>query len=370
MIIPVLGVALALMPQKSAPPTLRPIAQKLGMNLSMAVQSSLVQQNADQGGYTNAILKNCTMIGPENDLKPPALWLGIGQIDFSNSDPLINWAVSNNLKVRGHVLVYADDGGYTIPQWLLNMENSITPAQAKDILRDYIHAVVGRYSGKIFAWDVINEAIEDGQNSNPFNLRNSFWFRKLGKEFILYAFQFAHEADPACKLYYNDYNIEGGGSKADHVFEIVNYLKANGVAINGIGLQYHHGSGYKPVPGDGYYNMMTRIQQNNLKFMMTELDLSIPVVQLPQSDPNFGLIPIDPTDLTRQADSYGAYVKMALSFNNCEGIQMWGVNDSHSWIPYFTGGNRGAALILNKTYQQKPAYNAFYKAMVDRLKSR
>jgi endo-1,4-beta-xylanase len=342
---------------------LRPLAQRINLNLGAAVQSGLVQQNADQGKYISAIRKNFTMIEPENDLKPPSLWLGVGQYNFSGSDSLINWALDNQLKVRGHVLVYADDGGYTIPGWLLSMENSISREQAKTMLHDYIFTVVGRYSGKIFAWDVINEAISDSPNSNPFNLRNSFWFRKLGKDFLVYAFQFAHQADPRCKLYYNDYNIESGGAKADHVFEIVSYLRSKRAQIDGIGLQFHWGSGDKPNPGDNTYGMLNRIRNRALKFMITELDLSVPVVNYSQSNPNFGLIPINSNDLLVQADTYKAFVKMVRSFDNCEGIQMWGVNDSHSWIPYFTGGNRGAALLLDGQFNLKPAYESFANAL-------
>ena len=337
---------------------LKPLAVRLQLNLGSAVQSGVLQYNDDGGQYEKAILANCTMIEPENDLKPPSLWLGVGQYDFSNSDYIVNWARTNGLKVRGHVLIYARDDGYTIPGWLLAMENSITPDQARGMLHDYIRAVVGRYHGKIFAWDVINEAIDDGSTGNPFNLRNSFWFRKLGRGFVADAFRFAHEADPTCKLYYNDYNIEAGGQKADNLFAMLDYLKGQRSAISGVGLQFHRSVGDQPYPGDGYYSMLSRIKARNLNFMITELDVSMPVYNYPQNDPNFGIIPINSNDLLTQANNYRAFFKMALGFKNCQGIQLWGMNDSHSWIPWFSGGGRGAALYLDKNYGHKPAFDA------------
>ena len=245
--------------------------------------------------------------------------------------------MKHKLKVRGHVLVYAKDEGYTIPRWVLDMEKSITPEQAKAMLHDYIIDVAGRYKGKIIAWDVINEAIDDRPNDNPFNLRASFWFRKLGVDFLEYAFRFAHEADPKCKLYYNDYSVENGGKKGENLLKMADYLISKKV--------------------------LAEIQKRKLSFMMTELDLSMPIVRLPRNDPNFGLTPMDPQDLQRQAESYHAFIKMALSFKNCQGIQLWGINDAHSWIPGSTGGGRGAALLLDNDYKPKPAYEAFASAL-------
>jgi endo-1,4-beta-xylanase len=342
---------------------LRPLADKIRLNLGAAVQSDFLRSNIDDGKYQRAILENFTMIEPENDLKPPALWQGIGKYDFSKPDFLIEWAKKNKLKVRGHVLVYASDPGYTIPKWLLDMERDITPEQAKTMLHDYILAVAGRYKGKIIAWDVINEAIDDKPNTNPFNLRNSFWFRKLGVDFLTLSFQFAHEADPRCKLYYNDYSVENGGVKGENMLKMVDYLISKKAPIHGVGLQFHRWMVEKPVPGDKFHTMLAQIQNRKLKFQMTELDLSMPIVKAKRGDPTYGLIPVDSGDIAKQADSYRAFVKMALSFKNCDGIQLWGINDARSWIPNSTGGGRGAALLLDKDYQPKPAYDAFAEAL-------
>ena len=358
-----LGIGLLLMTSAQKPEGLRPLAEKIRLNLGAAVPSDALKENIEMGRYQKSVLDNYTMIEPENDLKPPALWHSVGKYDFTKTDFFVDWAMKHKLKVRGHVLVYAKDEGYTIPRWVLDMEKSITPEQAKAMLHDYIIDVAGRYKGKIIAWDVINEAIDDRPNDNPFNLRASFWFRKLGVDFLEYAFRFAHEADPKCKLYYNDYSVETGGKKGENLLKMADYLISKKVPIDGIGLQFHRWMVEKPVPGDKFYEMLAEIQKRKLSFMMTELDLSMPIVRLPRNDPNFGLTPMDPQDLQRQAESYHAFIKMALSFKNCQGIQLWGINDAHSWIPGSTGGGRGAALLLDNDYKPKPAYEAFASAL-------
>jgi endo-1,4-beta-xylanase len=350
-----LGMAMIASPQGQG---LRVLADQIPVNFGAAVGSDLVKNNVDGGKYRQSIIANFNMIEPENDLKPPALWKAFNKYDFTKSDYLINWAVANNMKVRGHVLVYASDNGYTIPQWLLANESEVNERLALETLKKYIFTVVRRYKGKIAMWDVINEAIDDSPNGRPYNLRNSFWYRKLGVDFIYWAFRFANEADPACKLYYNDYNIEGGGRKTNDMFALISYLKLRGAPIHGVGLQYHRSVTDVPTPGDGHYQTIQRIQNEGLKFMITELDVAMPVVQLPTTDPNYGLIPLNPADLTKQAQSYAAHVQMALSFPNCEGIQLWGVGDKHSWIPSFSNGTRGAALLLDKDYNPKPAYTS------------
>ena len=357
------GLGLALLQTSQEQIGLRPLAEKIRLNFGAAVRSDYLQQDLDSGQYRNSIIENYTMVEPENDLKPAAMWQGIGKIDFSKPDFLVNWALKNKLRVRGHVLLYARDDGYTIPKWLLNMEKDISKDQAKTILHDYIAAVVTQYKGKIFAWDVINEAIDDRPNANPFNLRNSFWYRKLGVDFLALAFRFAREADPNCKLYYNEYSIENGGLKSDNMLKMVDYLTSSGVPIDGIGLQFHRWMVEQPKPGDGFYKMLDEIRRRKLSFMMTELDLSMPVQKLPKTDLNYGLIPVDPNDIEKQADSYHAFVRMALSFRNCQGIQLWGINDRLSWIPDSNGGSRGAALLLDKDYKPKPAFSSFAAAL-------
>jgi endo-1,4-beta-xylanase len=344
------------------------LAHARHFNLGVCAPVNNLRNNQDGGRYIQAITDNATMVEPENDLKPPALWLGLGQYNFTNADFLLGapgekgWVAQHNLKLRGHVLVYARDEGYTIPRWLLNMESQIDAAQAKQILHDYIFAVAGRYKGKVAMWDVINEAIEDRPNNRPFQLRNSFWFRKLGPEFLVLAFKYAHEADPKAELYYNEYGVEGGGPKAEALLQLADYLKAQHALVTGLGLQYHTGMYERVVAGDGHYALLDQIKRRNLSFMITELDFQLEVQQKPRTDPEYGVIVKNPEDLQEQAKRVGTIFNMALSYPNCHGIQFWGITDKYSWIPQFQPG-KGAALLLDYNYERKPMWHAVEAAL-------
>ena len=354
---------------QSAQLGLRRDADRIKLNLSSAVQSDLIKNNADNGSYRNALVKNLNMIEPENDLKPASIWKGINNYDFSKPDYLLGapgqtgWAQANRMKVRGHVLLYPNEPGYTTPTWLLNMESQLTTQQVRDLLRDYIYAVAGRYKGKIAMWDVINEAIADSQNSRPFNLRNTFWYRKLGTQFLVLAFQYAAEADPEAKLYYNDYNIERGGWKADSAISMCNFIRQSGARVDGIGLQYHLWINESISPNDAHYQVVNKFEQNNYDWQITELDISMPVVQYPSNHALFGIVPVTASDLVVQSKVYDNAFKLGLSSSRCKGIQTWGITDRRSWIPSFTNGTRGAALILDANYGRKPAYASLTKLL-------
>jgi hypothetical protein len=230
----------------------------------------------------------------------------------------------------------------------LKQESSITSDKAKSLLSDYIHAVVGRYRGKIPWWDVINEAIDDSNNSRPFNLRDCFWFRKLGPDFIKYAFMFAHEADPNVKLYYNEYNIESVGLKATRTINLANWLRSEGAIIDGIGLQWHIGVSTTVTPGDEHYQSAQNFIDQRLDIMVTELDVAIPTT---------GGYPIDSKDLEKQGLVYRSLLQYVLHFSpNCRAMLTWGYTARYSWIPGFHNNTAGAALPLDWMYLPKSAY--------------
>lgn len=358
---------------------LRALAGKRGLLFGTAIRINLLESKADGGQYESMLKNNFNLIEPDNSFKPPALWKQKETYDFGATDYLLGapgqtgWAQQNNMAVRGHTLIYGRDDGWTMPNWLITepgrvvnkaIENAMTKAEATELLRKYIFAVAGRYKGKIHSWDVINETIADGKNNNPFNLRDSFWFRKLGAEYVEMAFRFAREADPTAKLYYNDYGIEAVNAKSDAAFALVRALKEKGVPIDGIGMQWHIGIGHQLNPGDTYYQNAQRFKDAGIDFMITELDVAMPVVVYDRKDARYGLEPINTPDLYEQAHLYRAVLRYALSFSNCRGVNLWEFMDKYSWIPDFTIGRlksnppgvpQGAATLFDANYQPKPA---------------
>ena len=343
---------------------LRELAQKRGLTLGTAVPVRLLREDADGGKYREATVANFNLIELENEFKPPAVWTGPREYKFTDTDYVLGepgkdgWAQRNNLKVRGHVLVYASDNGYTLPKWLKDSEKDLSKEQASQLLHDYILAVAGRYRGKIAMWDVVNEAIDDRPNTNPFNLRDSLWFRKLGPEFLVLAFKWAREADPKAELYYNDYGIESGGRKGQNALDLAKWLKEQGAPITGVGLQYHLVAKMTVEPGDGHYQYLEAIEKLGLDHMVTELDVAVQAKPAPAGDPTRGMLAEDPADLDRQAKVYADVFQMVLQSKRSRGINIWGLTDGYSWIPGFSQGRNGLATLFYKDYSAKPAYRA------------
>jgi endo-1,4-beta-xylanase len=331
---------------------LRAASYLRGILFGTAADVVNLRQDVDSGQYTQGIKNNYQLIVPENELKLQSVWQSENTYNWDGGDFLLGapnatgWVQQNLMQIRGHNLDWAKD--QWTPNWLLKEESTITPDKAKQLLSDYIHAVVGRYRGKILCWDVINEAIDDNDNTNPLNLRGSFWFRKLGPDFIKYAFLFAQEADPNVQLYYNEYAIESVGYKASRTINLVNWLRSEGVTIHGIGLQWHIGVSTKITPGDGHYQSAQQFIDNRLDIMVTELDVSVPTS---------GGYPTNPQDLQTQGDVYHSMLDYVLHFSpNCKAMLTWGFTDRYSWIPSYSDDKRDAALPLDWMHLPKSAY--------------
>jgi len=152
---------------------------------------------ANDATYKAAIEREFNIVTPENVMKWETVEPQQGVTDFSQGDALVRFARANHQSVRGHTLVWHSQ----LPAWLTS--GTFTPAELRDILRRHIFEEVGHFRGRIYAWDVVNEAFnEDG------TLRPTIWLNALGPAYIADAFRWAHQADPHAKLYYNDYNLE------------------------------------------------------------------------------------------------------------------------------------------------------------------
>jgi endo-1,4-beta-xylanase len=251
---------------------------------------------------------------------------------------VVNFAESNRMKLRGHTLVWHRQ----IPKWLV--EGNFTRNETIKILKEHIQTLVGRYRGKILAWDVVNEAVDD--KTGKFRT-DSFWYQKLGSDYIKLAFEFAREADPDAKLYYNDYSAEGMNVKSDGVYNLLRELKKQGIPIDGIGWQMHEINGFR-IETQHSANAK-RLIALGLELSITELDVRVK-------------LPVSVEDLRKQADAYRDIADFCLDEPQCKAILIWGFTDKYSWIPKeFT--KMGDALIFDKFYKPKPSYTALLEAL-------
>ncbi len=188
------------------------------------------------GAENKLVLKNFNAITPENIMKPESVQATEGIFTFDKTDTMMQFAGDNGLKVAGHVLAWHQQ----TPGWMGKGERE----QAIEQLRTHINNVAGKYKGQLLSWDVVNEAVadelalpEDGDWTKC--LRKTQWYNSIGPDYIKLAFEFAREADPDAKLYYNDYNLDYK-TKADVVYAMVKDLREQGVPVDGIGMQGHY----------------------------------------------------------------------------------------------------------------------------------
>jgi endo-1,4-beta-xylanase len=274
---------------------------------------------------------------PENEMKWYAVEPRPGGFDFAAGDKLVAFAAENNIRMRGHTLVWHSQ----LAPWVKGLPHD----QLHAALVRHVQGVVGHWKGKVAAWDVVNEAFADGPSGE---LRPDSPFTALGPTFIDEAFKLAHEADPAALLFYNDYEIEGEGTaKADAVYALCKRLKEAGVPISGLGMQMHVDPRHWPA-ADSIQRNMQRFAALGLLVEITEMD--VPVGEIPGT--------ID-EKLQRQRGLAHDIVAACVSVEKCTGITFWGLTDNDSWLSTAEWGHiRGRLphypLLFNSDYKPKP----------------
>jgi endo-1,4-beta-xylanase len=253
----------------------------------------------------------------------------------------MEFAKANNMKVRGHPLVWHS----SLPRWLWLNEEKFTRDELIAILKDHVQTLVSRYRGQVFAWDVLNEAINrDG------SLRDTIWLRNIGPEYIDLAFQWAHEADPDALLFYSDYGNDEQGRKPDAMYNMVRGMLQRGVPIHGVGLQAHR-LVQEPPDAKALAGNMKRHADLGLQVQFTELDIAISQGVGSKEE-----------RLEEQGRGYGDIFKTCLSIPKCTGIITWGFTDRHTWLGSLTGQIE-APLLFDEEYRPKPAYEAIKKVL-------
>jgi len=317
---------------------LRGLGDARGVGIGAAVQAGYLARDAD---YAALIAREFSMVVPENDMKFGLVHPEPGRFAFGNADAIVDVARANAMQVRGHTLVWHRQ----VPPWVTA---ELGRERLLGVLGDHVAAVVGRYRGRVVAWDVVNEAIDDGGG-----LRASVWSRGIGPDYLEHAFRFARAADPSARLYYNDYGAEGLGRKSDEVFRLVADLKERGVPIDGVGLQMHVGLLRPPAPSpDELASNLGRLAALGLDVTVTEMDVRLA-----------GAAGTPDQKWARQAAVYRDVLSAALAAPNVKAVLFWGATDRYSWIPGETGQPDGA-LPFDDQYRPKPAYRAIADALL------
>jgi endo-1,4-beta-xylanase len=291
-----------------------------------AVDPDLVERDP---AYAATLLREFNAITPENALKWGPVHPAPHRWHFDPADRLVEFAEAHRLRIHGHALVWHRQ----LPGWLTPALSRRAVVQA---LTSHVETVVGRYAGRIAAWDVVNEAVaDDGRR-----LRDTFFLRTCGAGHIAEAFRLAHAADPGARLYYNDYGAEGAGPKSDAVYALVRRLLDEGVPVHGVGLQMHLRATHPPEPAAITANV-ARLRALGLEVRISEMDVRIRRVR--QGDP-----------LARQHLVYQDAIAACVGMSGFTDVTFWGVTDAHSWIHRAFGNDD--PLLFDRDYAPKPAY--------------
>lgn len=303
------------------------------------------------GPESNLIIQQFNSITPENAMKMAPIHPRENFYNWRDADSIVNFAQKHGIRVRGHNLCWHEQ----TPGWLFkdSLGNQVTKEVLLKRLKDHITTVVNRYKGKIYAWDVVNEAIAD--DSTQF-LRNSTWYKICGEDFIIKAFEYAHAADPKAILFYNDYNTERP-EKRERVYKLLKQLVDAGVPINAVGLQGHW-SIYEPNPED-LRATIKKFASLGLKIQFTEVDMSL----YPWEKNNRALRPGEVGALTpeleqKQMDKYAEVFRIFRENKKViTGVTFWNISDRYTWLDqYPVRGRKNFPLLFDQNLQPKKAY--------------
>ena len=304
------------------------------------------------------VAREFNTITAENDMKPQSLQPFEGRFRWDAADRFVAFGETNGMKVIGHCLVWHSQ----TPDWFFRDSDGepVGREKALERMRAHISAVVGRYKGRVKGWDVVNEAFDDGGR-----MRRSPWLRAVGPDYIEHAFRFAHAADPAAELYYNDFNMFARG-KREAVVRLVRRLKEAGVKIDGVGMQSHVGLN-RPNLAD-YEASIAAFAAEGVKVMITELDVSVlpaawglsaVVSRSHDYDEKFnpwkdGVLPDEMQQrlARRYEELFRIYLKHADSIDR---VTFWGVGDGMSWLNNFpVRGRTDYPLLFDRSLKPKP----------------
>ncbi|MFZ0805814.1 MAG: endo-1,4-beta-xylanase [Candidatus Sulfotelmatobacter sp.] len=325
--------------------TLRQAADRAGILVGTAVRPSVFSEAA----YSQTLAREFNMVEAEDAMKWWTIRHDPDRFDFREGDEVVHFAQAHGMKIRGHCLVWDHNN----PDWLARA--NFTPDRMSALLQEHIATVMKHYAGQVFAWDVVNEGLdENGQvKDSPWFNRPGIGLAGKGTAYIEQAFRWAREADPQALLFYNEAEGEGLNHKSDAIYEMVRDFKRRGVPIDGVGLQMHVPN--LEVDTVAIATNIARLAALGVQVHITEMDVSLP------TDAN---LQAGNADLLRQAAVYRGIIRACLQNPGCTAIQTWGFTDKYSWIGWHSHGTHGAALPFDRAYKPKLAYDAIVEEMM------
>lgn len=309
----------------------------IGVAVSPALLASEPEARLIRKEFNSLTAENAMKMGPMHPGKELYRW--------EPADKIVAFAGQNAMKVRGHTLCWHNQ----TPGWFFKNADGkeIGKEELLSRLKEHIFAVAGRYKGRIYAWDVVNEVISDDDGEI---FRNSDFYRIAGEEFISKAFEYAHEADPLALLFYNDYNTERPGKRLK-IYNMLKKMLDAKVPIHGMGLQAHWSVNHPER--DELEKTITLFASLGLQIQITELDISVY-----QSNQDPALTALSGEMEAKQSAQYKMVFEVFRKYKDqITGVTFWNLSDRSSWLDNFpVRGRKNYPLLFDKNLLRKKAY--------------
>ncbi|WP_077307350.1 endo-1,4-beta-xylanase [Terribacillus halophilus] len=316
--------------------TLRKLADDEDLRIGSSIQYDALMEDTNYQELATTEFSSWTI---ENEMKMDAMQPEEGAFNYVKVDKMIEMAQEHDIEIRGHVLVW----GEALPAWV--QDQAVDRASAERILKSHVQNIVKQYKGRIDTFDVVNEAWHDNGT-----LRDTIWLRTIGPDYIPLAFQWAHEANPDAKLYYNDFGTEMSNEKSEAMLEALSAWKEEGVPIDGIGTQMHLDAADPRFSKDRIAEWFKRIEDAGFQIAVTEMDVKL-------QNLNNG----DAKNI--QAERYGDVMEICLDTAACEEFTVWGISDNYSWVTEQESA-AGKPLLFNENSQPKKAYHTIKRKLL------
>ncbi|SDM30410.1 endo-1,4-beta-xylanase [Kriegella aquimaris] len=301
------------------------------------------------------VAREFNSISPENVMKWGELHPAPDVYHFDLSDKYVAFGEKKNMHIIGHTLLWHSQIG----SWMNEVKDS---AVMSSYIENHINAVAGRYKGRIYGWDVLNEALnEDG------SLRESIFLKVMGEDYIERAFSLAAKADPKAELYYNDYNMWKPEKRAGAI-KLIKKLQTKGARIDGVGMQAHWSLSGPSL--EDIEQSIIAYAELGLKVMITELDITVlpnpwdlEGAEISQNFEGSEIMNPFPNQLPdsvqiQLAERYENIFRLFLKHKaKIDRVTFWGVNDKVSWLNNWPiKGRTNYPLPFDRAFEPKKAY--------------
>jgi endo-1,4-beta-xylanase len=322
-------------------PSLRSRANRTGIKFGCAGAAPIVQEDAI---LQETIASEANIFVPEAHLKWEFTEPQPNAFDFAAADSIADFAARHDMIMHGHTLVWYA----AIPDWVTRLANA---ADARAALERHIGTLVARYSGRIWAWDVVNEPIEPNDRLEN-GYRNSVWQRLLGIDHVDLAFRLARAADPVTPLSLNEYGFEYTTSESRtrrrDILALLQRLRDRSTPIDCFGLQSHL-IGHRTLDRKELTAFLRSVVDLGYKLMVTELDVNDAEIRGSESERD-----------TAVARHVADYLDIVFSVARPLSVSTWGLSDRATWLPqYFkrADGKPLRPLPLDRDLNRKPMWS-------------